>query len=136
MKKRILLVTFDECSKEYAYKTYDASINVGDSVIVGIYGADDFGEKLRIATVSKDVSDDIQFEKLAKKTVIGKVNLDCYFKGCDYEKKISSLMKKARKRYEELEEITKYKIMAENDESMKSILNEIASLEKESEADE
>lgn len=128
MELRVLGVRFDGNDNVYNYITYDSSIEIGDSVIVGVYGNTDFGDKIKIVTVVGDntatVSPDL------KKMILSKIDLTEYIRGREYENKREALMEKARERYEKISEIMKWRTMAQNDSEMKKLIEDIDRLDE------
>lgn len=128
MVKKAVLVCFDASEKKYAYATYDDSIKVGDVCLVGVYGNDDMGNELKLVEVV-EISTDVWELKQAKKMILSKVDLGAYLAGREYEAKFAELVAKAERRYAEMEKLAKWKIIAENDDEMRSILSELNALE-------
>lgn len=128
MTKRAVLVRFESSEKKYAYATYDDSIKMGDVCLVGVYGDSDLGNELKVVEVVEISTDEWEL-KQAKKMILAKVDFSKYIAGRDYEKKFAELMAKAERRYAEMEKRTKWRIIAENDDEMRSILSEISALE-------
>ena len=128
MTRRAVLVRFDASEKMYAYLTYDDSIKVGDTCLVGVYGDCDMGNELKLVKVVEISTEDWEL-KHAKKMVLSKVDLTQCIAGREYEAKFAALMEKAERRYAEMEKRAKWRIIAENDDEMRSILSEISALE-------
>lgn len=128
MTKRAVLVRFEASEKKYAYATYDDSIKVGDICLVGVYGDTDLGNELKVVEVVEISTDEWEL-KQAKKMILSKVDFSKYIAGRDYESKFAELMAKAERRYAEMEKRAKWRIIAENDDEMRSILSEIRALE-------
>lgn len=129
MVKKAVLVCFDASEKKYAYATYDDTIKVGDVCLVGVYGNDDMGNELKLVEVAEISTEEWEL-KQAKKMILSKVDLGAYLAGREYEAKFAELMTKAERRYAEMEKRAKWKIIAESDDEMRSILSELSALER------
>lgn len=128
MELRVLGVKSDGNDKVYDYITYDSSIKIGDSVIVGVYGNTDFGDKIKIVTVAEDNTAEVSPD--CKKMILSKIDLTEYVRGREYENKREVLMERARERYEKISEIMKWRTMAQNDSKMKKLIEDIDRLDE------
>ena len=134
MRKRAILVCFDGCAKTYAYGSYDGSIREGDMCLVGVGGNSDMGSEIKVAKVAGVSTREEDLAK-ARKMVLSKVDFSQYLAGYEYERKIADLRRKAERRYSEIEEMAKWRLVADSDEDMRKILREIDTLEKGSDDD-
>lgn len=129
MRKRAVLVCFDGCAKAYAYGSYDGSIEEGDMCLVGVGGNSDMGSEIKVAKVAGVSTREDDLAK-ARKMVLSKVDFSQYLAGYEYERRIADLRMKAERRYSQIEEMAKWRLIADTDEDMRSILREIDALEK------
>lgn len=129
MKKNFVQVKFDGTERFYGYYSYDESIAVGDKVLVDANG------KLTIVIVMdvKSIDDLNGNERMICKQydlkhILCKLDFTAYEAGMEYERKVKDIQNKLRERYEKVEEMAKYKLMAESDEEMKSLIAELEAL--------
>lgn len=134
MRKRAVLVCFDGCAKAYAYGSYDGSIREGDMCLVGVGGNSDMGSEVKVAKVAGVSTREEDLAK-ARKMVLSKVDFSQYLAGYEYERRIADLRRKAERRYSEIEEMAKWRLVADSDEDMRKILREIDALENGSDDD-
>lgn len=129
MRKRAILVCFDGCAKAYAYGSYDGSIREGDMCLVGVGGNSDMGSEIKVAKVARVSTREEDLAK-ARKMVLSKVDFSQYLAGYEYERRLADLRMKAERRYSQIEEMAKWKLVADADEEMRSILRKLEALEK------
>ena len=116
MKRRTALCTFEGYDKEYAFKTYDETLSAGDYVLVDTANG---ARIVRIAAIGGDAESKAD---AARKFVLSKVDFTAYEKGKEIDAKSEELKERMKKRYEEISEIAKYKLIANDDPELASLL--------------
>ena len=116
MKRRTALCTFENYEKEYAFKTYDETLSAGDYVLVDTANG---ARIVRIAAIGGDAESKAD---AARKFILSKVDFTAYEKGKEIDAKSEELKERMKKRYEEISEIAKYKLIANDDPELASLL--------------
>lgn len=129
MKKMYVKVQFDGTEKMYGYVSYDETLKPGDKVLVDANGRYEVPTVAEIKDIAELNGNEIDIcKKYDVKMILSKVDFAAYESGREYEKKQKELMKRIEQRYAEVSEMTKYKLMAENDEEMKKLIAELEAL--------
>jgi len=115
-------VKFDEVyGKVYYFMNDIEGLQVGDLVVV------DTQQGYQVATI-KAISDTLPVKNVVK-WVVQKVDLARHLERVEKQQKIDELKKKMEQRRKQLEEIQIYRLLAQEDESMRELLKELDALE-------
>lgn len=129
MIKKLVKVVFGNVDKAYHYYSYDESIKCGCNVLVDANGQLTVANVIEVKDLDKLTQDETLICRNYKiKHVLSKIDFEIFKKGIEYEKRKETLLDSIRKRYEELEEMTKYKLMAEGDEKMRALIDELEAM--------
>lgn len=121
MRKRIAVCEFYEGGKGYAYITYDDSIEVGDEALV--YSRDQY----QIVNVT-EIYEDGTNEDMATAYIQSKVDRTAWNKGLEMERRVNEIKNKIRRRFSELEEESRWRLIADRDAELSSLINEMDSI--------
>lgn len=129
MKKFYVKVTFEKNGKPYAYLSYDETLKVDDDVLVVANNRLITANIIEIKDIeSLNYNDQKILEEYDLKFILSRVDFSKYEKGIEYEKRKKELEEQLKEHYEKMSVIAKYEILANNDETMKKLLEEYKNL--------